>query len=49
MGAGPKAGFAAQSHGHSSVVPFLIETSDFWPLVFWVQMQDGGAQLVGAL
>lgn len=49
MGAGPRAGFAAQSHRHSSVVPFLIETSDFGPLGSWVQRQDGGAQLLGAL
>lgn len=48
-GAGRTAGFRAQSGGYSSVSPFLVETSDFWPLGSWVQRRDGGAQLVGVL
>lgn len=48
-GAGPTAGFGARSQGHSSVGPFLVETSGFWPLRSWVQRWDGDAQLVGCL
>lgn len=46
-GAGPMAGFGAQSQGHSSVGPVLVETSAFWPPSSWVQRWDGDAQLVG--
>lgn len=48
-GACRTAAFGAHSHGYSSAGPFLVETSDFWPLGSWVQTRDGGAQLVGVL
>lgn len=48
-GASRTAAFGAHSHGYSSAGPFLVETSDFWPLGSWVQTRDGGAQLVGVL